>query len=76
MGYEPLTSEAAFTLSAWAWCPSTVLVGHYCEHTLQFFQVLTLEFRHGEGARVQGLDLALAIGHKSGRQVPVRTQLL
>ena len=39
-----------------------------------FFQVSTLEFGHGAGARIQGLDLVL--GHKSGHLVPVSTQFL
>ena len=34
-----------------------------------FFQVPTLEFGHGAGTRIQGLDLVL--GHKSGQRVPV-----
>ena len=36
-----------------------------------FFQVPTLEFGHGAGARVQSLDLVL--GHKSGHRVPMHT---
>ena len=39
-----------------------------------FFQVPTLEFGHGAGAQVQGLDLFL--GHKSRHWVPVCTQFL
>ena len=39
-----------------------------------FFQVPTLEFRQGAGARVQGRDLVL--GHKSGHRVPVCKQCL
>ena len=39
-----------------------------------FFQVPTLEFGHGAGVRIQGLDLVL--GHKSGHRVPVCTQFL
>ena len=49
-------SNAAFTLSARLWYPLGTNV-----NTL-FFQVHTLEFRHGAGVRVQGRDLAL--GHK------------
>ena len=39
-----------------------------------FFQVPTLEFGHGAGAREQGRDLVP--GHKSGNWVPVCTQFL
>ena len=39
-----------------------------------FLQVPPLEFGHGAGTRVQGLDLVL--GHKSGNWVPVCTQFL
>ena len=39
-----------------------------------FFQVPTLEFGRGAGAREQDLDHAL--GHKRGHRVPVRTQFL
>ena len=39
-----------------------------------FFQVSTLEFGHGAGARVRGLDLVL--GHKSGHRAPVCTPFL
>ena len=39
-----------------------------------FFQVSTLEFGHGAGARVRGLDLVL--GHKRGHRAPVCTPFL
>ena len=40
-------------------------------------QVSTLEFGHGTGARVLGLQgLVLVLGHISGHWVPVCTQLL
>ena len=53
--------EAAFTLGARARCPSTVLAGYWCEHTL--FQVHKQEFEHSTW--VQGRDLILE-GKKVG----------
>ena len=39
-----------------------------------FFQVPTLEFGHGGGARPQGLHLV--VRHKSGHRIPLCTQFL
>ena len=71
---DTLNTKVAFTLGARAQYPSTVrwaqeplwlLLG--ANVNTPFFQVSTLEFGHGAGARVQSLDLVL--GHKSGHRV-------
>ena len=51
--------------------PSAILAGR-SEHTL--VNTPLLDFGHGAGARIQGLDFVL--GHKSGHRVPVSTQFL
>ena len=40
-----------------AQCLGMILAGHLCEETINFFQVLTPEFRHRALARAQGLHL-------------------
>ena len=68
--YHHTLYKAAFTLGAQVQSP----LGTNVNAPFFFFQVPPLEFGHGAGARVQGLELVL--GHKSGNWVPVCTQFL
>ena len=65
--YHHTLYKAAFTLGA-------QVRSSLCTNVNAPLNVPTLEFGHGAGARVQGLDLVL--GHKSGNWVPVCTQFL
>ena len=58
---EKLLSKIKLTGSVHTCCPGTVgpsaVVAELTNMNTSFFQVPTLEFGHGAGARVQGLNL-------------------